>query len=62
MAEKSVEVAEEKTSFDSIHAQSHAISPEQASKVWRKLDIWIVPMITMLYLLSFMVRHFLPTC
>jgi len=56
MAEKSIEVGEEKASMGSTHEQTRVLSPERASKVWIKLDIWIVPMVTMLYLLSFMVR------
>jgi hypothetical protein len=41
---------------DSLEAEAMTVNPALERVVWRKMDLWILPIVAMFYLLSFLVR------
>lgn len=49
---------EDVNSLSATHASSSSIyNPALEKRVWRKLDLYVLPVVAMFYLLSFLVRH-----
>ncbi|KAJ7084863.1 major facilitator superfamily domain-containing protein [Mycena belliarum] len=47
---------EKNVDASSVGSDQHVVNPELERTVWRKLDIWILPIVTLFYLLSFLDR------
>jgi hypothetical protein len=41
---------------DSLEGEAMSVNPLLEGVVWRKMDLWILPVVAMFYFLSFLVR------